>query len=75
MIAEWQQVRPDEWIFGEKVRGLVRLRLAEVYFDEGAEGREGGWVWMTHAELPARGKTAYLWDAVRRCEAALEVPE
>lgn len=44
---EWQQTGIDEWVFGIKVRGLVRVPLAEIYFDEELNGR-GGWMWLVH---------------------------
>ena len=49
---EWQFIGEDTWIFGLKVRGIVRQKFAEVYFNEGYEGREGGWRWRAFNSVP-----------------------
>jgi hypothetical protein len=49
MGLEWQFIGEDCWIFGEKVRGLVRTRLAEVYYDKGlGDNLQGNWRWLVY---------------------------
>jgi len=44
---EWQFVGEGHWIYGPKIRGMVRPALGEIDFDRGRDGPEGGWVWFT----------------------------
>jgi hypothetical protein len=54
----WQMLSEDSWVFGPKVRGIVRDYYAQVYFDEeigkmGSEHEhspEYGWVWIAHVD-------------------------
>jgi hypothetical protein len=71
MIYEWQFIGDDQWIFGEKIRGLVRRRIAEVYFDEDLDDPRGGWVWMTWSTEAKRGNSYTLEEAVECCESEL----
>jgi hypothetical protein len=64
---EWQFTGDDQWIFGPKVRGLVRM-VAELYFDEAYEGRGGGWRWMTHVGNKVCGRAGSFREAVSEVE-------
>lgn len=73
--AIWQHLGDDQWVFGVPVRGVVRHRLAEVYFDE---HRNLSWVWFLHkrddqdAEA-IRGATDKLAWALALAEDAMRV--
>jgi hypothetical protein len=43
---EWQNFGGDNWAFGEKVRGVVRKSLAEVYYEDKADNCQGAWLWF-----------------------------
>lgn len=66
---EWQLTGDDEWVFGEKVRGMVRQAVAEIYFDEDLDGSPGGWIWFTREH--GRGRAVSRPQAVYAVEAAL----
>ena len=77
---EWQHMGEDEWVFGVKVRGIIRHSYADIYFDEdlvGFVGTNGGWVWMVSAEadgvITVRGTASSFTLAVASCEKALGV--
>ena len=75
-MSEWQFMGNDTWAFGVKVRGVVRDRLAEIYFDESHHGREGGWRWTVRQVRNGRsagGYTGTLSMALDLAEAALGV--
>lgn len=65
---EWQFRGDDEWVFGEKVRGIVRYPRAEVYFDE-----ERGWVWFVLGETENRGISGKLEWAIDECEKVMGI--
>ena len=74
--AEWQMVGQDEWVFGEKIRGVVRSQLAELYYNEDSDHPAGGWIWLLLGKAYKQAKTngkptrgvsgslsAAVWDA------------
>lgn len=75
----------DDWVFGEKVRGIVRVRVAEVYYNENSTDPKGGWIWVLLGKgrvgawdngRPNRGISASLSDAICDAEEAMGiVPE
>ncbi len=72
-MPEWQRIREDEWAFGEKVRGLVRRRLAEVYFDE---ERNPSWIWFAFIRQTFEGGSENtLQDAVAAAETCLGIEQ
>lgn len=80
--AEWQMVGQDDWVFGEKIRGVVRVTLAQLYFDEDSLHPTGGWRWLLLHEAyemaqkngrPVRGTGASLPDAVWDAEIAMGI--
>ncbi len=72
---EWQLVDEDNWIFGEKIRGIIRHQKAEIYFDEEWTGREGGWRWMIFGESLTGGYAPSRSAAIYCCELALGFKE
>lgn len=66
---EWQYIGDDQWIYGTKVRGLVRQRIAEVYFDEDCDSPLGGWQWMAGQR---RGNAHSLAAAIQSAEEEIE---
>lgn len=77
--AEWQMISGDnEWVFGVKIRGIIRELLAEIYFDPDRDSPQGGWHWMTYAptpneEEPPSGLAINYQSAVKKCEKALGI--
>jgi hypothetical protein len=70
----WQLQGQDEWVFGIPVRGLIRTKIAEIYFDE----EQGGWIWFVRGapaydSITERGKAPTLSMAVELAEKALGV--
>lgn len=53
-MLKWQMHAPDEWRFGEMIRGAVRTPYyAEVCHSEGYySGDDAGWLWYTN--IPGR---------------------
>jgi hypothetical protein len=72
--AEWQHLGDDEWVFGVKVRGIARDRLAELYFDPDSNNPRGGWFWMVYGPPATRGAATSLSAAVRAAEVAMGQP-
>lgn len=71
-INEWQLIGDNEWIFGEKIRGLIRVILAEVYYDEDRDDPHGWWIWMAYKdEQTVRGVEGCLTSAVEAAEMAV----
>jgi hypothetical protein len=72
---EWQLIDKDEWVLGEKVRGIVRVVRATVYFDEETDGPRGGWHWSARNSggVIARGVAMSLIDAVVAAELSLGI--
>jgi hypothetical protein len=69
---EWQLVGTDNWIFGEKVRGLVRNKKAEIYYNDEWTGKEGGWRWKVFNGKPdVGGYAASRGWAIYNCELEL----
>lgn len=79
MQAEWQMISgDDEWVFGIKIRGIVRELFAEIYFDPDRDDPEGGWRWMTYAPIPIEeespnGLAITYQGAIKKCEKALGI--
>jgi hypothetical protein len=77
--AEWQMVSGDnEWVFGIKIRGIIRELFAEIYFDPDNDNPEGGWRWMVHAPTPIEveppnGFAINYQEAIKECEQALGI--
>lgn len=71
--AEWQYIGDETWIYGVRVRGIVRKRLAEVYWTEGLGERDYGWKWLVYsANLSVvRGNADRLEEAIEAAEKAL----
>lgn len=71
MSAEWEHRGNDEWIFGVKVRGLVREPLGGFYCDLDLHGSP--WVWVTHVAQIGfkRGSSDNLEMAANDVEKAL----
>ena len=72
---EWQLIDENQWVFGHKVRGLVRERLAEVYYDE---QKDPSWIWMcqgarTEEGQMTRGRANSLVFAVESAEEVLGI--
>lgn len=60
---EWQLMDGEcsSWAFGDKIRGIIRDRKAEVYFDE---EKNPGWIWFAWVK---DSKTALeRLDAIRK---------
>lgn len=81
-LCEWQMVGQDDWIFGEKIRGIVRTQLALVYYNEEPRNPEGGWIWRLLGEpcnaamatgRPYRGASPSLSAAIWQAEQALGI--
>lgn len=78
MEKEWQLVAEDQWIYGIKIRGLVRRPKAEVYFD--GEAKDYGWRWLVYdvpedpdkmRRIVDRGTAMNLYSAVASAEEVL----
>lgn len=74
---EWQHLGDNDWVFGKKVRGIVRESMAEVYFnDEGHQDKYFGWVWFIRPNAGGttvdRGVSHSLRSAVETAEIVLE---
>lgn len=70
---EWQHLGDNDWVFGFKVRGVVRKRFAEVYYDE-----DKGWVWMAYdagGSMCNRGVADKMCWAIEAAEKALGVQD
>lgn len=67
---DWQHLGDDSWVFGVKIRGLVRHYRGKVYFDEDCDNPQGGWHWMAGSR---RGLALSLPIAVAKVEQALGV--
>jgi len=63
---EWQLIDENDWILGEKVRGIVRHSIAEVWYDE-----DKGWHWRLPGE-GNRGLCGCLTDAIEAAETKVE---
>ncbi len=76
-LFEWQFVGDNEWIFGVKVRGVIRKLVAEIYYDEDSNDRRGGWVWMTYQDggMGTRGKSISRTFAIIDAEEALGIKD
>lgn len=73
---EWQFHGDDEWVFGRKVRGMVRWPRAEIYFNEELDSCKGGWIWMAWVGPKRnyrRGVEGKLEFAVEAAERALGI--
>lgn len=76
-MEEWQHTGNNDWIFGMKVRGLVRDPRAEIYFND-SDGPTGGWVWMAWpsgrpGRPVVRGVEEQFQDAAIEAERALGI--
>ncbi len=77
-MMEWQRLsNDDDWVFGEKVRGVVRKPyVASVYFDKDCDDSRGGWKWMVYSVPPhntERGVAPGLSSAITECERVLGI--
>lgn len=75
-MREWQLLGQDDWVFGVKVRGIVRDYEAQIYFDEDDDSREGGWKWLVFGSPTregASGRAMNLTYALQLCEERLGV--
>jgi hypothetical protein len=63
---EWQCVWADEWVFGVKVRGMVRHPRGEIYNAKDT----GRWRWLAYDDS---GAEVVSGDAFDRVAAAAEV--
>jgi hypothetical protein len=72
---EWQLVDKDNWIFGEKIRGIVRDKKAEIYINESYNGKEGGWFWRVFGDKATGGVTYSRNQAIWVCEVALGITQ
>lgn len=62
----WQMHAPDEWRFGEMVRGVVREPYyAEIYFDE---DKNPSWIWFVRSNPLQRGTANYFEMAIQETE-------
>ena len=66
---EWQCIGDSNWVFGEKVRGIVRKSVAEVYYEEKSANCQGAWLWFL-VEIDANGSSATLREAIVAAEKA-----
>jgi len=67
---EWQMYGQDEWMFGIKIRGIVRNPLAEIYFDD---EKNYGWIWLLLDGTEKRGVEPNLQFAIKAAEEALKI--
>jgi hypothetical protein len=78
---EWQRTGQDEWVFGTKVRGMVRNPVGEIYYNEDIKEvedkqRNYGWVWFTrNGEVEIRGIETSRGRAAKAVEEALGIKE
>lgn len=63
-MNKWQMIRTDNWIYGEKIRGIIRTRLAEIWARD-----HGGWQWVV-GDI-SHGVAESLLSAIEKCEDAL----
>lgn len=74
---EWQLIGKNQWVFGTKVRGVIRNELAVVYRDP---DQDYPWVWWATDPLGSRtgyGTARNLTDALEKAEEHLSwcIPE
>jgi cephalosporin-C deacetylase-like acetyl esterase len=77
---EWQMIGSGYWIFGPKIRGMVRSERAVVHHDSFAGGdREHEWAWAAYGTAdgqPAvRGRAESRAAAAHAAEEALGIKE
>ncbi len=83
---EWQYQGDNTWVYGVKVRGIIRKKDADIYFDEGIEkpGYDGGpsswteygWRWLVYKDgWINRGISINLQAAIEICEKEMGVTE
>jgi hypothetical protein len=70
---EWQYVGDNQWDFGIKIRGAVREKAADVFFDEAYSGPDGGWVWIVYTPNLTRGRAAKRHWAMAEAEKVLGI--
>ena len=79
--CEWQQQGID-WVFGWKIRGVIRSPIAEIHFQEdlsrlgpASMKNQSGWAWMVRPNCPDphSGLVLHmdLTSAIEACEKAL----
>jgi hypothetical protein len=71
---EWQLVGKDDWMFGRKVRGLVRRPMALAWRDESRHDPRGNWIWCAFPRgdpVGTGGFATSLAAAVTAAEGAL----
>lgn len=71
---EWQLVDKENWIYGEKIRGIIRSQKAEIYYDlDWKDEWGGGWRWMVFDGKLTGGYAPSRPVAIDLCELALGV--
>ena len=75
----WERVGIDHWVLGVPVRGVVRRKLAEVWFDKDADITDhGGWHWRSgsqYTELYASGWERSRVEAITTVEEKLGIEQ
>lgn len=65
---EWEQRNDNLWVFGSKVRGVVRELVASV------ELKEDGFHWQVYTyDEPGKGRDNFLEDALASAELSLGI--
>lgn len=67
-LCEWQFIG-SKWVFGLKIRGIVRESLAEVYWNEKAGTAQ--WAWTVFTDIRQFGTASTLIEAIETAENAL----
>ena len=73
-MREWQLIANNEWVFGEKIRGIVRFREGEVWHEESDSVCR--WKWIVRGpknNIVKRGRGPNLTAAIEAVEEELEV--
>jgi hypothetical protein len=63
---EWQTTGKNHWVYGEKVRGVIRDRKAEVWWDKD----KSVWRWSKKGRMSS-GTGGDFVEAIEAAEAAL----
>lgn len=66
---EWQLIDENQWVFGRKVRGIVRDPIGEVYLDE---ERNPSWIWFVWKEGVDEGRVRNACNNLRWAIEAVE---
>lgn len=74
----WQEQGENEWVFGPLVRGIVRDKIGEFYYNKSSHDSRGGWTWfvLSRPGLAAgRGVCPSIARSIRECEARMGIKE